>query len=145
MTKLSSLRDEGVSHNNRTNKDYTFYYFITRSLPFFTELEALFYQKLDSRRIKVVPANIMELLTPVSLAYWFMDDGNALGKGFQLNTNAFAKADLELLVNVLTNKFGLNCTIQSRNRIYITVKSAAKFIQLIEPYIVDSMRYKIGQ
>lgn len=46
--------------------------FCTRNLPCFNKLYFLFY----SNRIKVIPSNIKEYLTPVALAYWIMGDGS---------------------------------------------------------------------
>ena len=46
-------------------------YFSTYTLPCFNEFYDLFYPEGK----KVVPANIAELLTPLSLAYWIFDDG----------------------------------------------------------------------
>ena len=69
-----------------------------------------------------VPNNIQELLTYRSLAYWIMDDGSIQNKGLHLNTYGFSHEDIELLLNTLTNKFQLKCSIhhhKSGNRIYI--------------------------
>jgi hypothetical protein len=59
--------------------------FATMSLPCFNEFFELFY--LDG--IKIVPKNISNFLTPISLAYWIMDDRNFTGNGLKLYTNAF--------------------------------------------------------
>ena len=40
---------------------------------------------------KVVPANIADFLTSVSLAYGIMDDGGFTGSGLKLYTNAFSQ------------------------------------------------------
>jgi LAGLIDADG DNA endonuclease family protein len=45
--------------------------------------------------VKVVPMKIEEILSPVSLAYWAMDDGNKQGKGFHLNTHSFMLEEVE--------------------------------------------------
>lgn len=50
---------------------YKWAQFSTKSIKKWNELHSLWY--VD--KIKVIPTNIQELLTPVSLAYWFMDDG----------------------------------------------------------------------
>ena len=84
---------QGKSHLKSTEKDYVYYYFTTKSLTALNKFESLFYQpktNVNSKRVKVIPNVIGSLLTPVALAFWFMDDGNALGKGFQMNTNAFS-------------------------------------------------------
>lgn len=47
------------------------WYMQTRALPCFTELHSLFYKN----KVKVIPDNIYDLLTPVALAHWIMGDG----------------------------------------------------------------------
>jgi LAGLIDADG DNA endonuclease family len=74
-----------------------------------------------------------------------MDDGSRVNTGFHLNTNGFERAHVEILTNVLFNKFNLNCSSpeQSRYRIYILKNSMPQLISIIEPYIIPSMLYKI--
>ena len=50
---------------------------------------------------KIIPNNIADLLTEVSLAYWIMDDGSFTGSGLKLHTNAFSLEELNLLVEAL--------------------------------------------
>lgn len=45
----------------------------SRALPCFTELHSLFYVN----KVKVIPHNIYDLLTPVALAHIIMGDGSA--------------------------------------------------------------------
>jgi hypothetical protein len=68
------------SQTGRTHGRITFN---TLSSPVFTEFYDIFY--LDG--VKTVPANIAELLTSRSLAFWAMDDGYKSGPGFVLSTN----------------------------------------------------------
>lgn len=41
------------------------------------------------------------------------------------------------------NKFDLRCSIHSQRAVYIWKQSVAKFNQLVEPYILPSMQYKL--
>lgn len=63
--------------------------FATLALPCFNEYYELFY--FDGN--KIVPSNISNYLTRVSLAYWIMDDGGYTGSGLKLYTNAFKLED----------------------------------------------------
>lgn len=116
---------------------YTWYQFSTQYLSSWNSLRALWY--VDG----VVPLNIFDLLTPISLAYWMMDDGGKNGKGFHFATNAFSEADVNLLTKVLQDKFGLKCSIHSRNRIYIWASSTTQLSNIVRPYVHSSMTYKI--
>jgi LAGLIDADG DNA endonuclease family len=100
--------------DKRTGGIYTKVSFKTCAFPCFTELYNIFY--FEGKKI---PLNIVELLTPVGLAYWLCDDGGKSGNGFHFATNGFTAEDVRLLVSVLQDKFGLKCSIQSRNRIYV--------------------------
>jgi hypothetical protein len=80
----------------------------------------LFYKN----KIKIIPKNIGELLTPVGLAYLIMGDGIYIkGKGVRICTDSYIKEDVELLAEVLSLQFGLSCTLHqskaNQYRIYI--------------------------
>jgi hypothetical protein len=71
--------------------------FTTLSLPCFNEIYELFYLASASglgreEGKKIIPNNIADFLTPLSLAYWIMDDGSFTGSGLKLHTNAFSLA-----------------------------------------------------
>ena len=130
----------------RTNKIYTRIRFHTYVLPCFNEFYLLFYP--DGK--KNIPQNIGELLTPLSLAFWAMDDGNKKSNNnFIFNTNSYTLKEVELLSSVLKEKFNLDCSIQRHNknkeqfRIYIKSKSIVHFKNLVSPYFHESMLYKL--
>ena len=58
-----------------------------------------------------------ELLTPLGLAYWICVDGSfdKRDRALVLSTHSFTLAEVKLLVEVLTDKFGLKCTINTNN------------------------------
>lgn len=116
----------------------------TRSLPCFTELHSLFYVN----GVKVVPAIIYELLSPVALAHWIMGDGTALPAGLLLCTDSYCLQDVVLLMNVLMIKFGLHCTCReirpNQYRIYIREESMDKLRTIVLEHMDPSMLYKIG-
>ena len=130
--------------NKKTNKVYTSIHFYTYSLPCFNYYHELFY--LD--KVKRIPLNIGELLTPLGLAYWAMDDGVTLRPGFSLCTDSYTFSEVELLIKVLKNNFDLNCSIHKREnnqfRIYIKTESMNKFRSLVTPHFNESMMYKLS-
>lgn len=88
----------------------------------------------------------MELMTPVSLAFWAMDDGSKQGSGFLYNTHSFSETEVKLLINILQTKFNLSCTIQSHMghyRIYIRSNSMVAFRNLVQSHFHSSMLYKL--
>jgi len=71
--------------------------------------------------------------------------------GLILCTDSFTVSDIILLMNVLTLRYNLNCSIhrtgpRGRNqyRMYISVKSMDKLIEIVKPHMVPSMLYKLG-
>lgn len=131
--------------DKRSNKTYTSINFHTYRLPCFNYYYDLFY--VDG--IKRIPLNIGELLTPVSLAYWAMDDGSKKNNGFIFCTDSYTFEEVQLLINVLKQNFDLNCSIhkmtgKEQYRIYIKLDSMDKFISLVRPHFYESMIYKLG-
>lgn len=97
--------------------------------------------------VKVVPENIYELLNYQGLAYWIMGDGSLQNKGLHLNCYAFAEKDINLLIDVLTNKFKLKCSIHYHNknkpRIYIWQQSMPLLKEKISEHMHTDILYKI--
>ena len=88
-------------------------------------------------------------LEPEGLAYWFMDDGKFGEYGMNLCVGNISDEEGDLLVSLLYSKFDIVSTFQVHDAIrgyhnlYIKAKSRSRFIELIEPYIIPSMRYKL--
>ena len=115
--------------------------FITISLPCFSILRRLFY----SNRVKTLPSNIYDLINYETLAHIIMCDGSFKDKGLTLNLQSFSLNELVTLINIFYIKFGIESTInKSRDKhvIYIKVKSVKQLYPKIEPYLVNSMKYK---
>lgn len=97
---------------------------------------------------KCVPNNIAEYLTPLALAIWIMDDGSKVSKGLKLCTNSFTYEECTLLVNALYNNFNLKASIQKAGAedqyiIYIWKESILDLYNIVYPYIIPEMKYKI--
>ena len=117
----------------------------------FNYIHQMFYQN----KIKVVPnlTFLKEFCTPLTLAIWFMDQGGKCNKADVLfHTNCFLKEEVQILQQFLLEKYKLESTLHKRfpsdsNRgyiIYICKSDLPLFIQIVKPYIVPSMYYKLG-
>ena len=86
-------------------------------------------------------------LNPLGLAIWYMDDGY-YHKGFYLCTNCFTKKDVSLLQDMLLHNFNIEKkktkTVIGGIMIYVRAKSAKIFKDLITPYVIPEMIYKLG-
>nr|QWC53744.1 LAGLIDADG homing endonuclease [Rhizoctonia solani] len=131
--------------DKRTGIVYTGLYFNTYSLPCFNALYNLFY----IGGVKIVPSNIFELLTPLGLAYFICDDGSFAKSNniFKFCTENFTESDIDLLIQVLENKFNLKCRKEKRGkgfRIAIKRSSLGTLRELVCPHLHSSMLYKLG-
>jgi len=105
----------------------------------------------SSANKKIISSNIIDILTPISLAYWAQDDGSKSQSGFSLYTQSYSEIENLSLIKGLKDKFNLNCSIQSRYKknttqyiIYIKANSMSDFKNLVTPYFHSSMLYKLS-
>lgn len=100
---------------------------------------------------KVVPRLINRWLTPKAVAYWFMDDGSIKSKqskGVIFNTQGYTIQDVLRLVRVLKEKFRLESKARKQKegyQIYVSGRSYEQFKNIVSPYILPEMRYKIPE
>jgi heme/copper-type cytochrome/quinol oxidase subunit 2 len=134
------LKNKG--NDDKTHYGYEFNTFTFRS---FNWVHKMFYKK----GIKYINADLVKYITPLALAIWISDDGGWAKPGVRLAVNSFKLKEVELLVEVLQSKFGLNCTIQTlkpsgNHNIYIKGSSVPKLRELVLPHLHTSMYYKLG-
>jgi len=132
-------------------KGKVFYQYRISSYTFssFNWIHEMFYKLVDNKYIKFVPSNIEKYLTPLALAIWFMDDGSRLGKSVRIATNCFTFEEVNLLCKVLESKYNIiatpnKCGKSKGHIIYIHVNSMKLFTNLIKPYLLPSLYYKLG-
>ena len=112
-------------------------------------IHEMFYKLVDNKYVKFVPLNIEEYLTPLALAIWFMDDGSSLGKGVRIATNCFTLEEVNFLCKVLKSKYNIVATSVKCGKdkgyiIYIHVSSMELFTNIVKPYLLPSLYYKLG-
>lgn len=120
------------------------------------DLRNRFYSNQDGR--KIIPLNIKELLKDaVSLAVWYMDDGNLdMRDKYHFNSSiasyCFTFCECNILKETLRSNFRLNVSVNKTTmrgkvypRIYIKSESMERFMEIITPYIHSVFNYKIGK
>lgn len=140
--KISKIRKVG----NYKNKDYFAKFLECRRNAQILELESLMY--INGKK---TIENVIDMLDEKGLAFWYMDDGslrNKNTKGFiTLHTNGFSVDDVNLIINHLKNKWDIDASITIKDNIYpiidINTNNSDKFFQLIAPYIIETMEYKL--
>lgn len=104
---------------------------------------------------KVIPRLIRKLMTPTSLAIWYMDDGSWKSnrhRTFIIHSHGYKRGDLVRIQEALA-RLGIKTNLHKQIRdigeywrIYVLSESADRFRNLITPAInqIPSMSYKLG-
>ncbi len=131
-----------VWHDAKRNKDHYSWYFHTKTSEEFGLLHPYFYDG----RVKIISDAILNVLTPRAMAVWFMDDGSNVGKSFTLSTHCFLEDEQLRILKFLQNRYGIVGTlVKDRTKFKIGVgrHEYQKFKEIIKPYIIPLMIYKI--
>lgn len=120
------------------------------------------YAKMYQFRKKRVTQKILNRLTPLGLAIFYMDDGNLDKKKrpdgsyypyrtIRLATNCFSALEVTLFQKTLEKRWGIKTKVTKNNRghlsIYIHKKDAMRFLDVVRPFVsqVDCMKYKLPE
>lgn len=105
--------------------------------------------------IKIIPGGINFLLSPLSVAIWYMDDGNLDFRDRyhcspSFATYNFSQDDCEKLKIIFKKNFEVSCAVHKSTmrskvywRLYVLSDSTQKFFNLVSPYIHPCFSYKI--
>lgn len=133
-----------ISYNKIENERYTNGYieevrFKSKSHQIFNKLRDDFYK--DGK--KIYPINLINSITPFSLAILYMDDGYATNDSCIISTCSFSDEELNNLQTKLLQSFNIKTTLNKAREIYILKESFDTFIETIKEYVIDSMKYKL--
>ena len=129
-------------HDKKRNRKHYSWYFHSKSLESLGLLQQYFYQG----KIKVLPKDIFDLLTPRALAVWFMDDGSNTQNSYTISTHCFSKEEQERAIIFFKQKYNINAKLvrdRSKLKLAFGRKEYQKLNDIIEPYVIPSMIYKI--
>ena len=115
------------------------YRFTTRSLPELTPYYRAFYEG-SRKRIPDIA------LTPLALAVWFMDDGCKSHRAAYFNTQQFDLESQVRILDALREQCGIDGTLNRDKqyfRVRVAVRSMPRLRELIGPYLLPEMRYKL--
>lgn len=123
------------------------YGFTTMSHPSLRFYGAQFYQNGKKR----IPPLIKKLMSPLSLAIWFLDDGSAKSskhRSLVIHSLGYTHKDLEVVQDAL-KRFGIESTQhKQRNdtfRLYFPYESARIIANFVRPILLEvpSLAYKV--
>jgi len=120
-----------------------------------TTANAFIYKKfhnfINDQNKKVVPLWVADELTPLALAFWYMDDGSLEHDKGQEDRATFAicsfsQDDFKVLQNGLL-KLGIESTYTNYDylRLKLNNHNAEKMFLFIAPYILPCMQYKLPE
>lgn len=140
LDSLTSMVRYSQVENKKNNKVYKTCYFCLKNNYNLKQFYELFYIKENGK--KDVPFDLT-LLTPLAMAYWFMDDGTKSGGcSISIATCSFSIEGLLRLKMFLKQTYNIEITIQKDFKIYFKADSARIFYNLTKDYIIPEMMYK---
>ena len=116
------------------------YRFTTKSIPVLTT----FYDKFFKQKHKIIPDDL--ILTPLTLAVWYMDDGSRCDEDIYLNSQQFTKEEQEKLVGMLYTQYAIQASLNKDKqylRIRVRKESVKRMMNMITSYVIPTMRYKL--
>ncbi len=137
--ELDGLRYNKIGYverkvGNSLTKSYRFW---TRQ--FFRPLRNIFYQ--SKKRLSL---EILQALTPLALAVWFMDDGyfEKPKRRCIIATDGFSVEDRNMLRLFLKSRYDLDIVIRKSGKISLNQSNTEKFFKIINRYRLECMAYK---
>lgn len=103
---------------------------------------------------KIISKEALKQLTLEGIAWWYMDDGSMSIKkidgrprGAEITLNTYLTAEEnQIIIDFFQNQYNITWKLnksKGKYRLRMGKKEGKKFFALIEPYIIDSMKYKI--
>src|SRR5262249_16980786 len=105
--------------------------------------------------IKIIPLDIYNIFTSVSLAYLIISDGywNTKDSTVYLCTDNFTEGEVQILINLLNTKFGLisskNRRVRPNGKVCWRIRFSSRgnnlvlLRSLVQPHMHTSMHYKL--
>lgn len=100
-----------------------------------------FYEQYSPK--KNINYNFVKKLDAFGLAVWYMDDGFVTKNSFQISTCGFTIEEVSILQRVLLENFNIKTNQVLSKEIYILAESRDLFIEIIKPFIIPSLEYKL--
>lgn len=136
-----------TAYHKVRQKEYTTMQFSTKALSYFTRLRKIFYPYGK----KLVRRKLLNKLTPLGLATWFMDDGTGIKNQknypqIYLATTGFSFEENRIIQDYFKENHGIETRIHRDSKyfkMYFNRPNSLKLIQIIKPHLIPSMMYKI--
>ena len=147
LQSLVSVQPHQVFRKKKNGEQTSSYRFFLR------QYFRVWRRKIYRNGKKVINSELLRLISPLSLAVWYMDDGCKKNEYTAIiATDAFSKNSLRKLRHLLKQKWNIATRIKIRKekglskryeRLTIGSYDLVRFNKLIKPYIVPTMTYKL--
>jgi hypothetical protein len=135
-----------VRDHPKNQRQNTYYRLQSNASPVFGKLRSLYY---DKNSTKIIPSSIDQILSrPLTIAVWYMDDGyyDRRDKSAHIYLPKYSEDQLDQLVKAF-KQWGINPRTYCRPdrkacQINFTGKNKEKLMSIIQPYLIQAMRYK---
>jgi recombination protein RecA len=146
LKPLSTGIKQSTHFHKIRQKEYTTLTLRTTNHSYFTRLRKMFYPE-GKKRIR---RTLLNQLTPIGLATWFMDDGttgvnNRNYPQLFLCTCSFTQKDNEIAQEYFQEELGIRVLIHGGQypRLYFNKPNSIKLVEIIKPYIIPTLQYKL--
>lgn len=125
----------------------------TDAHPYFNKKYHHFY---DDYRKRIASKESLSWITPCGIANWYMSDGYVCHVGktkgkiynrrVEFSTDRYSKDTVIKMQTMFKERFKIDTTLVKRYNTYrlrVSMNSYSDFINLIKPYIIPSMQYKL--
>lgn len=129
----------------------------TATHPYFSQLRGWLYPEGSKR----ITRQVLDMLTPEGVAIWYMDDGSArinrnlVGRVTSVATDIAtmcSKEEAEDVLRYFAEAHGIEfkmrcnpkCSLEHQWYVQANTEQSRRFVRLVEPFIIPSMRYKIA-
>lgn len=91
---------------------------------------------------KLLHMDLVTDINPLGLAIWFMDDGNRTNDSCEIGCQKFSTNEKEMLSQLILDRFQIWTTCTA-NTIYVLKGELSKFREIVNPFMLDSLKYKL--
>lgn len=100
----------------------------------------------DPNRVKIIPPDLDQYITPLTLAIWIMDDGSLNSVNMRIATMSFTEQEHYILQDYMYRIFGLKSKVIPFSEYFqlcLDKENTQKLSDIIRPYVVSCMQYKV--
>ena len=106
----------------------------------FTNIRQKYYDDNGKR----VYYELIRELNPLGLALFYMDDGYRTNDSGIFSTCSFTLERIKYYSKSIKRELDLNTSVNKAGEIYLYAESFRKMKTIIEPYVLDCMKYKLN-